>query len=66
MVHTYHTMYEDYVHYIGGGHVVSENIPIFMMYLLFFVQMLFGHVVSSLYTLLHFNTLRFFLQQRNC
>ena len=25
MVHTYHTMYEDYVHYIGGGHIISKN-----------------------------------------
>lgn len=25
MVHTYHTMYEDYVHYIGGGHIVSPE-----------------------------------------
>ena len=25
MVHTYHTMYEDYVHYIGGGHVISPG-----------------------------------------
>ncbi len=25
MVHTYHTMYEDYVHYIGGGHVVTPD-----------------------------------------
>ncbi len=25
MVHTYHTMYEDYVHYIGGGHVISPE-----------------------------------------
>lgn len=23
MVHTYHTMYEDYVHYIAGGHIIS-------------------------------------------
>lgn len=25
MVHTYHTMYEDYVHYIGGGHIISQG-----------------------------------------
>ncbi len=25
MVHTYHTMYEDYVHYIGGGHIISKG-----------------------------------------
>ncbi|MBQ7758385.1 glycosyltransferase family 4 protein [Anaerotignum sp.] len=25
MVHTYHTMYEDYVHYIGGGHIISKE-----------------------------------------
>lgn len=25
MVHTYHTMYEDYVHYIGGGHIISPE-----------------------------------------
>ena len=25
MVHTYHTMYEDYVHYIGGGHLISPE-----------------------------------------
>jgi 1,2-diacylglycerol 3-alpha-glucosyltransferase len=24
-VHTYHTMYEDYVHYIGGGHIISKG-----------------------------------------
>lgn len=24
-VHTYHTMYEDYVHYIGGGHIISKE-----------------------------------------
>ena len=23
-VHTYHTMYEDYVHSIGGGHIISQ------------------------------------------
>jgi len=25
LVHTYHTMYEDYVHYIGGGHIISKE-----------------------------------------
>ena len=25
LVHTYHTMYEDYVHYIGGGHLISKE-----------------------------------------
>ena len=25
LVHTYHTMYEDYVHYIGGGHLISKD-----------------------------------------
>lgn len=25
LVHTYHTMYEDYVHYIGGGHIISKK-----------------------------------------
>lgn len=25
MVHTYHTMYEDYVHYIAGGHLISAE-----------------------------------------
>ncbi|MBR4014699.1 MAG: glycosyltransferase family 4 protein [Anaerotignum sp.] len=25
MVHTYHTMYEDYVHYIGGGHIITQE-----------------------------------------
>ncbi|MBR5793262.1 MAG: glycosyltransferase family 4 protein [Anaerotignum sp.] len=25
LVHTYHTMYEDYVHYIGGGHIISKD-----------------------------------------
>lgn len=25
MIHTYHTMYEDYVHYIGGGHIISKG-----------------------------------------
>lgn len=25
MIHTYHTMYEDYVHYIGGGHIISQD-----------------------------------------
>ena len=25
MVHTYHTMYEDYVHYIGGGYLISQE-----------------------------------------
>lgn len=25
LVHTYHTMYEDYVHYIGGGHLISKG-----------------------------------------
>mgnify|MGYP001015490953 CR=1 FL=1 len=25
MVHTYHTMYEDYVHYIAGGHIISQE-----------------------------------------
>lgn len=25
MVHTYHTMYEDYVHYIGGGYIISPE-----------------------------------------
>ena len=25
MVHTYHTMYEDYVHSIGGGHIISQG-----------------------------------------
>ncbi len=25
MVHTYHTMYEDYVHYIAGGHLVTPE-----------------------------------------
>ena len=24
-MHTYHTMYEDYVHYIGGGHIISKG-----------------------------------------
>ncbi|MBR3993440.1 MAG: glycosyltransferase family 4 protein [Anaerotignum sp.] len=25
LIHTYHTMYEDYVHYIGGGHIISKE-----------------------------------------
>lgn len=25
LVHTYHTMYEDYVHYIGGGHIITQD-----------------------------------------
>lgn len=25
MVHTYHTMYEDYVHYIAGGHIITPE-----------------------------------------
>ncbi len=25
LVHTYHTMYEDYVHYIGGGRIISKE-----------------------------------------
>ncbi|WMI80657.1 glycosyltransferase family 4 protein [Anaerotignum sp. MB30-C6] len=25
LVHTYHTMYEDYVHYIAGGHIISPE-----------------------------------------
>ena len=25
MVQTYHTMYEDYVHYIGGGRIISQD-----------------------------------------
>ena len=25
LVHTYHTMYEDYVHYIGGGLIISKE-----------------------------------------
>ena len=25
LVHTYHTMYEDYVHYIAGGHIISQE-----------------------------------------
>lgn len=25
MVHTYHTMYEDYVHYIANGHIISQE-----------------------------------------
>ncbi|MCL2462205.1 MAG: glycosyltransferase family 4 protein [Defluviitaleaceae bacterium] len=25
IVHTYHTMYQDYVHYIAGGHLVTPN-----------------------------------------
>lgn len=25
LIHTYHTMYEDYVHYIGGGHIISKK-----------------------------------------
>ena len=25
LVHTYHTQYEDYVHYIGGGHIISKR-----------------------------------------
>lgn len=25
LVHTYHTMYEDYVHYIGGGMIISKE-----------------------------------------
>jgi len=25
LIHTYHTMWEDYVHYVGGGHVVGPK-----------------------------------------
>lgn len=25
MIHTYHTMYEDYVHYIAGGHLITAE-----------------------------------------
>ena len=25
LVHTYHTMYEDYVHYIAGGHIITTE-----------------------------------------
>ncbi|WP_313526235.1 glycosyltransferase family 4 protein [Anaerotignum sp.] len=25
LVHTYHTMYEDYVHYIAGGHIITSE-----------------------------------------
>ncbi|MFV0315142.1 MAG: glycosyltransferase family 4 protein [Anaerotignum sp.] len=25
LIHTYHTMYEDYVHYIAGGHIISPE-----------------------------------------
>ncbi len=25
LVHTYHTMYEDYVHYIAGGHIITPE-----------------------------------------
>ena len=25
LVHTYHTMYEDYVHYIAGGHIITQE-----------------------------------------
>jgi 1,2-diacylglycerol 3-alpha-glucosyltransferase len=25
MVHTYHTMYEDYVHYVANGHLITRN-----------------------------------------
>lgn len=25
LIHTYHTMYEDYVHYIGGGHIITQE-----------------------------------------
>ena len=25
MIHTYHTMYEDYVHYVANGHLITQN-----------------------------------------